>query len=145
MLTYPLTSNSGERSFSRLKYILTDQRCTMTQDRLCHLALMAIYPERLSALTNKVVIARAKNRRAIKRHAKIVMKAVIVYCLEIFVSLILSLYFQNFRRKLNSLHFIVCPSVQLFAYPSDVTVGFSYLNNFRRFFLSSFLCLNIST
>ena len=62
------------KTTSCLKYILTDQRCTMTQDRLCHLALMAIYPERLSALTNKVVIARfhrARNRRAIKRHSKI--------------------------------------------------------------------------
>ena len=47
---------------------------------------------------------------------------------------IILLYFQNFRRKLNSLDFIVCPSVQLFAYPSDVTVGFSCLNNFWRFF-----------
>ena len=128
MLTYPLTSNSGERSFSRLKYILTDQRCMMTQDQLCHLALMAIYPERLSALTNKVVIARfhrAKNRRAIKRHAKIDIEGSNCLLLRNFFSLILSLYFQNFRRKLNSLDFIVCPSVQLFAYPSDVTVGFS--------------------
>ena len=48
-------------------------------------------------------------------------------------------YFQNFRRKLNSLDFIVCPSVQLFAYPSDVTVGFSCLNNFWRFFKQLFV------
>ena len=137
MLTYPLTSNSGERSFSRLKYILTDQRCTMTQDRLCHLALMAIYPERLSTRPIRWSLPGStgqKTAEQLRDTQRSTLKAVIVYCLEIFVSLILSLYFQNFRRKLNSLDFIVCPSVQLFAYPSDVTVGFSCLNNFWRFF-----------
>ena len=74
------------------------------------------------------------NNEQLRDTQRSTLKAVIVYRLEIFVSLILSLYFQNFRRKLNSLDFIVCPSIQLFAYPSDVTVGFSCLNNFWRFF-----------
>ena len=48
MLTFPITSNEGERSFSLLKRILHYTRCTMTESRLNDLALMALHPTRLS-------------------------------------------------------------------------------------------------
>ena len=38
VLTFPITSNEGERSFSLLKSILHYTRCTMTETRLSELS-----------------------------------------------------------------------------------------------------------
>ena len=54
VLTYPLTSNEGERSFSALKRLLTSHRSTMGS--MDHLARMAIHPGCLSELKNKDII-----------------------------------------------------------------------------------------
>jgi hypothetical protein len=56
VLTYPITSNEGERSFSLLKRILTWQRTTMTEERLCNLARMAMHPGRLAKLSTESII-----------------------------------------------------------------------------------------
>jgi len=56
VLTYPITSNDGERSFSLLKRILTWQRTTMTEERLCNLARMAMHPGRLAKLSTESII-----------------------------------------------------------------------------------------
>ena len=42
LLTIPITVASGERSFSKLKWIKTYLRSTMTQERLNSLALISI-------------------------------------------------------------------------------------------------------
>ena len=107
------------KTTSRLKYILTDQRCTMTQDRLCHLALMAIYPERLSALTNKVVIARfhrAKNRRAIKRHSKIDIEGSNCLLLRNFCFFNFKPLFSEFSAQIKLFRFhclSLCPAIRI--------------------------------
>ena len=65
-----MASNCGERSFSSLKQIMTDQRSSMTTERLCNLARMAMYPERLRAISNKTIVDefhKVKNRRHLKR------------------------------------------------------------------------------
>ena len=54
VLTFPITSNKGERSFSFLKRILHNTRCT--ESRLNDLALMALHPTRLSELPIKKII-----------------------------------------------------------------------------------------
>jgi hypothetical protein len=56
VLTYLITSNEGERSFSLLKRILTWQRSTMTEERLCNLARMAMHPSRLAKLSTESII-----------------------------------------------------------------------------------------
>ena len=56
VLTYPITSNEGERSFSLLKRILIWQRTTMTEERLCNLARMAMHPVRLAKLSTESII-----------------------------------------------------------------------------------------
>ena len=42
VLTFPITSNEAERSFSQLKLLLSSRRSTMTDKRLNNLALMAV-------------------------------------------------------------------------------------------------------
>ena len=56
VLTFPITLNEGERSFSFLKRILHYTRCTMTESRLNDLALMALHPTRLSELSTEKII-----------------------------------------------------------------------------------------
>ena len=56
VLTFPITSNKGERSFSLLKRILHNTRCTMTESRRNDLALMALHPTRLSDLSTEKII-----------------------------------------------------------------------------------------
>ena len=43
VLTYPVTSNEAERSFSKLKLLLSDTRTTMNISRINDLALMSTY------------------------------------------------------------------------------------------------------
>ena len=43
VLTYPVTSNEAERSFSKLKLLLSDTRTTMSISRINDLALMSTY------------------------------------------------------------------------------------------------------
>ena len=56
LLTYTITSNEGERSFSHLKRLLSATRTTMTESRMCNLARMALHPARLNALDNDTII-----------------------------------------------------------------------------------------
>ena len=56
ILTYPITSNEGERSFSQLKRLLTSLRTNMTEGRICNLARMAMHPARLNSLNNEDII-----------------------------------------------------------------------------------------
>ena len=66
ILTYPITSNEGVRSFSQLKRLLTSLRTSMKEERICNLARMAMHPARLNALNNDDIIdlfADAKPRR----------------------------------------------------------------------------------
>ena len=57
VLTFPITSNEGERSFSLLKRILHYTRFTMTESRLNDLALiMTLHPTRLSELSTEKII-----------------------------------------------------------------------------------------
>ena len=44
IITYPNTSNEGERSFSQLKRLLTSLRTNMTEGRICNRARMCILP-----------------------------------------------------------------------------------------------------
>ena len=52
MLTYPVTSCEGERSFSLLRRLLTWNRSSMTADRLVILGRMAIHPKRLASISD---------------------------------------------------------------------------------------------
>ena len=45
-----ITNCSGERSFSKLKFIKNRLRTSMTQERLCHLTLMSIESDILDEL-----------------------------------------------------------------------------------------------
>ena len=56
VLTYPITSNKGERSFSSLKLLLSSSRTTMCESRMCNLARMAIHSSRVNALENNVIV-----------------------------------------------------------------------------------------
>ena len=56
VLTFPITSNKGERSFSFLKRILHNTRCTMTESRLNDHTLMALHPTKLSELYIEKII-----------------------------------------------------------------------------------------
>ena len=56
ILTYPITSNEGERSFSQLKRLLTSLPTSMKEERICNLARMAMHPARLNALNNDDII-----------------------------------------------------------------------------------------
>ena len=52
ILTYPVTSCKGERSFSLLRRVLTWNRSSMTPDRLINLEWMAMHPKRLASISD---------------------------------------------------------------------------------------------
>ena len=56
ILTYPITSNEAERSFSQLKRLLTSQRTTMTHKRVNNLMLMAAHRTHLNDISNDDVM-----------------------------------------------------------------------------------------
>ena len=64
LLTIPVTVASGERSFSKLKLIKNYLRTTMSQERLCGLAIIAIEQDAVSTLDYKDVIAEFAARKA---------------------------------------------------------------------------------
>ncbi|KAK0152965.1 Zinc finger MYM-type protein 1 [Merluccius polli] len=68
VLTVPVTVASGERSFSKLKLIKTYLRSTMSQDRLCRLALLSIEKDVTCRLRYDDLIAEfvAKKARKVK-------------------------------------------------------------------------------
>ena len=57
VLTFPITSNEAERSFSQLKLLLSSGRSTMTDKRWNNLVLMAAHRARLDSISNDFVIA----------------------------------------------------------------------------------------
>ena len=54
ILTYPITLNEAERSFSQLKRLLTSRRTTMGEQRLNN--LMGAHRSRLSEISNAILI-----------------------------------------------------------------------------------------
>ena len=66
LLTIPVTVASGERSFSKLKIIKNYLRTSMSQDRLCGLALLSIEHEMSSKLDDKDLIAEFAAKKARK-------------------------------------------------------------------------------
>ena len=58
ILTYPITSNEAERSFSQLKRLLTSQRTTMTDKRVNNLMLMAAHKSHLNEISNDFAITK---------------------------------------------------------------------------------------
>ena len=52
ILTYPVTSCKGERSFSLLRRVLTWNRSSMPSDRLVNLGRMAMLPKRLASISD---------------------------------------------------------------------------------------------
>ena len=56
ILTYPVTSNEGERSFSMLRRLYTWLRASMKADRLDDLGRMHGHPIRLANITNDRII-----------------------------------------------------------------------------------------
>ena len=55
-LTYPVTSNEGERSFSMLRRLYTGLRTSMNTDRLDNLGRMHGHPLRLAEISNDRVM-----------------------------------------------------------------------------------------
>lgn len=66
LLTIPVTVASGERSFSKLKIIKNYLRTTMSQDRLCGLALLSIENEVACKLDYKDLMAEFAAKKARK-------------------------------------------------------------------------------
>jgi hypothetical protein len=58
LLTIPVTVASGERSFSKLKFIKTYLRSTMAQDRLVGLAMLSIENDIASCLDYSEVVTK---------------------------------------------------------------------------------------
>ena len=56
LLTYPVTSCEGERSFSLLRRLLTWNRSSMTMERLVNLGRMAMHPRRLASLSDESIL-----------------------------------------------------------------------------------------
>ena len=56
ILTYPVTSNEGERSFSMLRRLYTGLRTSMNTDRLDNLGRMHGHPLRLAEISNDRVM-----------------------------------------------------------------------------------------
>ena len=74
ILTYPITSNEAERSFSQLKQLLTSQRTSMTDKRVNNLMLMAAHKSRLNEISNDFVITKFnENSRMVKFSDKAVV------------------------------------------------------------------------
>ena len=64
ILTFPITSNEGERSFSVLRRLYSWLRTTMKTDRLCNLARMQVHPARLARVSNAKIIDKFCNKKA---------------------------------------------------------------------------------
>ena len=74
ILTYPITSNEAERSFSQLKQLLTSQRTSMTDKRVNNLMLMAAHKSCLNEISNDFVITKFnENSRMVKFSDKAVV------------------------------------------------------------------------
>ena len=71
-LTYPITSNVAERSFSKLKLLLSPLRSRMGNQKLNYLALMSTHKDRLSKISTKFVIEKFKEN---PRKAHFIQKA----------------------------------------------------------------------
>ena len=56
LLTYPVTSCEGERSYSLLRRLLTWNRSSMTTERLVNLGRMAMHPRRLASLSDESIL-----------------------------------------------------------------------------------------
>ena len=67
-LTYPITFNGAERSFSKLKLLLASTRSAMGEARLNNLALMGTHKSRLSKISTESIIQKFKEKA---RHAKL--------------------------------------------------------------------------
>ena len=61
ILTYPITSNEAERSFSQLKRLLTSRRTTMGEQRLNN--LMGAHRSHLSEIFNAIVIEKFNGKK----------------------------------------------------------------------------------
>ena len=73
VLTYPITSNEAERSFSKLKLLLASTRSAMGEARLNNLALMGTHKSRLTKVSTEKIIQKFKEKpRTAKLHTKIV-------------------------------------------------------------------------
>ena len=68
-LTYPITSNEAERSFSKLRLLLSPLRSRMGNQKLNYLALMSTHKDRLSKISTKFVIEKFKENPR-KAHPK---------------------------------------------------------------------------
>ena len=68
VLTYPITSNEAERSFSKLKLLLAPTRATMRDARLNHLALMGAHRNRLARIPTEFIVNKFKEQL---RHARL--------------------------------------------------------------------------
>ena len=66
LLTIPITGASGERSFSKLKWIKTYLRSTMTQERLNSLALISVEKDTAALLDYSEMIQEFSNIKARK-------------------------------------------------------------------------------
>ena len=64
ILTFPITSNEGERSFSVLRRLYSWLRTTMKTDRLCNLARMQVHPARLASVSNAKIIDKFRSKKA---------------------------------------------------------------------------------
>ena len=71
-LTYPITSNVAERSFSKLKLLLSPLRSRMGNQKLNYLALMSTHKDCLSKISTKFVIEKFKEN---PRKAHFIQKA----------------------------------------------------------------------
>ena len=63
VLTYPITSNEAERSFSKLKLLLAPNRSTISVIRINNLALMGIHRNRLADITTELIVEKFKGKR----------------------------------------------------------------------------------
>ena len=68
VLTYPITSNEAEQSFSKLKLLLAPTRATMMDARLNHLALMGAHRNRLAGIPTEFIVKKFKEQ---PRHARL--------------------------------------------------------------------------
>ena len=67
MLTVSVSVASCERSFSKLKLILSYLRASMSQQRLCDLALLSIEREELERINFDSVIDEFSSRKATRQ------------------------------------------------------------------------------
>jgi hypothetical protein len=66
LLTIPITVTSAERTFSKLKLIKSYLRSTMSQERLCGLAILSIEKNVLEKIDYKNLISNFASKRARK-------------------------------------------------------------------------------